>query len=172
MKHSRPWECNSFFVPTHIDDIAYHRQLAGLPVRITSRLISINDLDVHILEAFPPTAETPTKPPLLVLLHGFPEIAYSWRKIMEPLANSGFDVVAPDQRGFGQTRERGEPHRRIAYEDDLAPFRILTWSQTSSHSSTRWGTRRSPPLLGTISARASRRIARSSARISSRRSCS
>ena len=100
--------------------------LAGLPVSITSRLIAINDLDVHILEAFPPSAKKQsTKPPLLVLLHGFPEISYSWRKIMEPLANSGFAVVAPDQRGFGQTRERGEPHRKIAYEDDLAPFRIL-----------------------------------------------
>lgn len=99
--------------------------LPGLPVNITSRIIPINDLDVHILEAFPPTDDQSKKPPLLVLLHGFPEIAYSWRKIMAPLANSGFAVVAPDQRRFGQTRERGQPRRKIAYEEDLAPFRIL-----------------------------------------------
>eukprot|EP01031_Cornospumella_fuschlensis_P003663 gene3663-4575_t len=41
--------------------------------------------------------------PLLLLLHGFPELAYSWRNIMLPLAELGFHVVAPDQRGYGRT---------------------------------------------------------------------
>lgn len=41
--------------------------------------------------------------PLLLLLHGFPEIAYSWRKIMTPLAEAGYYVVAYDQRGYGRT---------------------------------------------------------------------
>jgi len=39
----------------------------------------------------------------VVLCHGFPELAYSWRKQMKPLANSGFHVIAPDQRGYGLT---------------------------------------------------------------------
>jgi pimeloyl-ACP methyl ester carboxylesterase len=37
--------------------------------------------------------------PCVLLLHGFPELAYSWRKVMLPLASAGFHVVAPDQRG-------------------------------------------------------------------------
>jgi pimeloyl-ACP methyl ester carboxylesterase len=40
---------------------------------------------------------------LIILLHGFPELAYSWRKIILPLARAGFHVVAPDQRGYGRT---------------------------------------------------------------------
>ena len=39
----------------------------------------------------------------VILLHGFPELAYSWRKVMPALAGAGFHVVAPDQRGYGPT---------------------------------------------------------------------
>ena len=55
----------------------------------------------------------------VLLLHGFPELAYSWRKVMPPLAAAGFHVVAPDQRGYGRTN--GADTR---YDGDLAPFRI------------------------------------------------
>jgi epoxide hydrolase 4 len=37
--------------------------------------------------------------PLIVLLHGFPEFWYAWRRQIEPLAAAGFRVVAPDTRG-------------------------------------------------------------------------
>jgi pimeloyl-ACP methyl ester carboxylesterase len=56
-----------------------------------------NGLTFHILEA------GSTEKPLLLLLHGFPELAFSWRKIMLPLASTGYHVVAPDQRGYGRT---------------------------------------------------------------------
>jgi pimeloyl-ACP methyl ester carboxylesterase len=39
----------------------------------------------------------------VVLCHGFPELAFSWRHQMEPLANAGYHVLAPDQRGYGRT---------------------------------------------------------------------
>jgi len=39
--------------------------------------------------------------PAVVLLHGFPEIGYSWRYQIEALANAGYRVIAPDQRGYG-----------------------------------------------------------------------
>lgn len=39
--------------------------------------------------------------PAVVLLHGFPEIAYSWRHQIPVLAEAGYQVVAPDQRGYG-----------------------------------------------------------------------
>src|SRR5579862_5050780 len=86
-----------------------------LPAGIRSRFIeNINGLRIHILEAGAP------EQPCLLLLHGFPEIAYSWRKIMEPLAAAGFHVVAPDQRGYGRTAGWSDD-----YDADLAPFRIL-----------------------------------------------
>lgn len=69
-----------------------------LPAGIRSRMVpGIDGLTVHLLEAGQPAN------PLLVLLHGFPEIAYSWRRVMLPLAEAGFYVVAPDMRGYGRT---------------------------------------------------------------------
>jgi pimeloyl-ACP methyl ester carboxylesterase len=71
-----------------------------LPEGIRSRMVDNgNGLDMHVLEA---GFETPDRPCLL-LLHGFPELAFSWRKIMKPLADAGYHVIAPDQRGYGRT---------------------------------------------------------------------
>lgn len=85
-----------------------------LPQGIRSRhLPGINGLDMHVLEA---GHETPGRP-LLLLLHGFPELAYSWRKIMPALARAGYHVVAPDQRGYGRTTG-WDPD----YDGDLAAF--------------------------------------------------
>ncbi len=71
-------------------------QLSALPAGIRSRFVpGVNGLTMHILEAgFEPPGR-----PCVMLLHGFPELAYSWRKVMVPLAAAGFHVVAPDQRG-------------------------------------------------------------------------
>ena len=54
----------------------------------------MNGLDIHYLES---GYESPNRP-LIVLLHGFPELSFSWRFVMKPLADQGFHVVAPDQR--------------------------------------------------------------------------
>jgi len=71
-----------------------------LPAGIFSSYVETPDLTYHILEAgFSPS---PPKP-LILLLHGFPELAYSWRKIMPSLASAGHYVVAYDQRGYGRT---------------------------------------------------------------------
>ena len=88
-----------------------------LPAGIRARFIDgINGLRMHVLEA---GYETPGRP-VVVLLHGFPEIAYSWRKIMVPLAAAGYHVVAPDQRGYGRTTG-WDPD----YDGDLRSFRIM-----------------------------------------------
>src|SRR5580704_8723653 len=71
-----------------------------IPAGIRSRQIAnVNGMTVHILEA---GYETPGQPAVL-LLHGFPELAYSWRKVMPSLAAAGYHVIAPDQRGYGRT---------------------------------------------------------------------
>ena len=41
--------------------------------------------------------------PPVILLHGFPELAFSWRHQLSALANSGYRAIAPDQRGYGLT---------------------------------------------------------------------
>ncbi|WP_197041851.1 alpha/beta hydrolase [Sandarakinorhabdus oryzae] len=85
-----------------------------LPSGIRSRQVAgVNGLSMHVLEAGDPRA------PVLMLLHGFPELAFSWRKLMVPLAALGYHVVAPDQRGFGQTTGQD-----CGYDVDLAPFRM------------------------------------------------
>jgi pimeloyl-ACP methyl ester carboxylesterase len=88
-----------------------------LPSGIRSRFVDdINGLRMHVLEV---GFETRGRP-LVVLLHGFPELAYSWRKVMLPLAAVGFRVVAPDQRGYGRTTGWD-----AEYDRDLGSFRIL-----------------------------------------------
>jgi pimeloyl-ACP methyl ester carboxylesterase len=88
-----------------------------LPAGVRARFVEgVNGLRMHVLEA---GWEGEGRPGLL-LLHGFPEIAYSWRKTMPALAAAGFHVVAPDQRGYGRTTG-WDPH----YDGDLAPFRVV-----------------------------------------------
>lgn len=69
-----------------------------LPEPVTARRIDTDSgLSQHILEAGDPDR------PLLMLMHGFPEIAFSWRHVMPALAEAGYWVVAPDHRGAGRT---------------------------------------------------------------------
>ena len=84
---------------------------------IRSRSVNNNNgLMVHVLEAGFETAGRPC----LLLLHGFPELAYSWRKVLLPLAAAGYHVIAPDQRGYGRTTGWDG-----SYDADPDPFRIL-----------------------------------------------
>jgi pimeloyl-ACP methyl ester carboxylesterase len=88
-----------------------------LPAGIRSRQVhNGNGLSMHVLEA---GFDAPGRPCVL-LLHGFPELAYSWRKVMLPLAEAGFHVVAPDQRGYGRTTGWQQ-----GYEAGLDEFRLL-----------------------------------------------
>src|SRR5262245_31246895 len=85
-----------------------------LPPTIRSRYVDgINGLRMHVLEA---GYETKGRPCVL-LLHGFPELAYSWRKVMPALAEAGYHVIAPDQRGYGRTTG-WDPD----FDGDLASF--------------------------------------------------
>src|SRR6266702_5986804 len=88
-----------------------------IPAGIRSRAVAnVNGLTVHMLEA---GFDRPGRPAVL-LLHGFPELAYSWRKVLLPLASAGYHVIAPDQRGYGRTTGWDD-----SYDADPDPFRIL-----------------------------------------------
>ncbi|MCV7299842.1 alpha/beta hydrolase [Mycobacterium barrassiae] len=61
----------------------------------TVRLVETNGVALRVIEAGDRDA------PLVVLAHGFPELAYSWRHQIPVLAEAGYHVLAPDQRGYG-----------------------------------------------------------------------
>ncbi|WP_367128530.1 alpha/beta fold hydrolase [Saccharothrix sp. HUAS TT1] len=67
----------------------------GVAAGVSHRFIETNGIRMHIAEQ--------GEGPLVVLLHGFPETWYSWRHQFDALAAAGYHVVAPDQRGYGQT---------------------------------------------------------------------
>jgi pimeloyl-ACP methyl ester carboxylesterase len=69
-----------------------------------SRFLQANGLRMHIVEE--------GSGPLVLLLHGFPELSATWRHQVRALAAAGYRVVAPDQRGYGQT---DCPEREDAY---------------------------------------------------------
>ena len=122
---------------------------AVLPAGIRSRFVDdINGLTMHVLEA---GFETPGRPCVL-LLHGFPELAYSWRKVMPPLAAAGYHVVAPDQRGYGRTTGWDAD-----YDGDL---RAVPHAQPGARRAGA-GVRRSAIAIGRGGGRARFRLARS-----------
>src|SRR6266404_7015718 len=88
-----------------------------LPAGVRSRILgAINGLDIHVLEAgFEPKGR-----PSVLLLHGFPELAYSWRKVLPALADAGYHAIAPDHRGYGRTTGWD-----ASYDGDLAGFRFM-----------------------------------------------
>ena len=64
--------------------------------------VATNGIRLNVAQAGPANG------PLMILLHGFPEFWYGWRKQIPALAAAGFRVWAPDQRGYGAT-ERPQP---------------------------------------------------------------
>jgi pimeloyl-ACP methyl ester carboxylesterase len=88
-----------------------------LPPGIRSRVLdNINGIRVHVLDAGFEVANRPA----VLLIHGFPELAYSWRKVMPALAAAGYHVFAPDLRGYGRTGGT-----EVKFDDDLTAFRTF-----------------------------------------------
>ena len=88
-----------------------------LPPGVRSRLVAgVNGLSMHVLEAGHDGGPRPT----VLLLHGFPELAYSWRRVLPALADAGWHVLAPDQRGYGRTTGWNS-----AYDGDLADVHVF-----------------------------------------------
>jgi pimeloyl-ACP methyl ester carboxylesterase len=88
-----------------------------LPLRIRSRIIDNNNgVKMHVLES----GFEDHNRPCIVLLHGFPELAYTWRNQLLPLAAAGFHVIAPDLRGYG--RSVTTP---VEFDDDLRVYSLM-----------------------------------------------
>ena len=71
---------------------------------------AVNGVDLHVVEAGDPAD------PLLILLHGFPEFWWAWRKQITPLAAAGYHVIVPDMRGYN---ESSAPQEVAAYHLDI-----------------------------------------------------
>lgn len=64
---------------------------------IRHRRAAVNGIELDLIEAGDPDA------PPVILSHGFPEAAHSWRRQLPALAAAGFHAIAPDQRGYGRS---------------------------------------------------------------------
>jgi len=80
------------------------------------RVDTNNDVVLHVLEA---GFEAPAKP-CVVLVHGFPELAYTWRHQLLSLSRAGFHVIAPDLRGYGRSAQKP-----VTFDDALLPYSML-----------------------------------------------
>ncbi len=90
-----------------------------LPPGVRSRFVErVNGLRLHVLEA----GHGRPGAPVVLLLHGFPELAYSWRHQLPALADAGFHAIAPDLRGYGRTiaPNVGGP---LGYDVPTTPYR-------------------------------------------------
>ena len=86
----------------------------GVPLR--SRSVDGASVRLHVVEAGPADG------PLVVLLHGFPEFWYGWRRQIAPLARAGWRVWAPDQRGYNRS---AAPPDVAAYDVDRLADDVL-----------------------------------------------
>jgi pimeloyl-ACP methyl ester carboxylesterase len=77
---------------------------------VTHAVVSVNGIRMHFVEK--------GAGPLVLLLHGFPEMWWSWRHQISPLAAAGYRVVAPDLRGYNDTDAKG-PYDVDTLRDDV-----------------------------------------------------
>jgi pimeloyl-ACP methyl ester carboxylesterase len=82
----------------------------------TPKMVKTNGIEMAVYEAGPKDGVP------VVFCHGFPELAFSWRYQIKALADAGFHVLAPDQRGYGLTSrpEKIEDYDMKHLTDDLA----------------------------------------------------
>ena len=97
------------------------------------RMIETNGIAMHIAER--------GEGPLVVLCHGWPELWYSWRHQIGPLADAGYRVVVPDQRGYGLTdRPEAIEEYDIAHlTDDLVGLLDVLGEESAVFIGHDWG---------------------------------
>jgi len=101
--------------------------------RVRERRIETNGIELHVLEQ--------GEGPLVVLCHGFPELAFSWRHQIPALADAGFRVLAPDMRGYGRSSAptEVEAYDVISLCDDLLGLLDAERAQSAIFVGHDWG---------------------------------
>ena len=82
-------------------------------------------------------ASGPKEGPLIIFVHGWPELSISWRHQLSALGNLGFRCIAPDMRGYGKSyipKQKEEVEIRKNVRDLLCLLDMLSSSQSSSES--------------------------------------
>jgi pimeloyl-ACP methyl ester carboxylesterase len=103
---------------------ATQEALAGLGVPAQSTYLSGDGVQLHTVLAGPEDG------PLALLLHGFPECWYSWRHQIPALAEAGYRVAAPDQRGYNLS---DKPRGVSSYGIDLITADIMALIRALGH---------------------------------------
>src|SRR5262249_25428634 len=103
-------------------------QPGDLPV--SHRFELVNGLRYHYVEL--------GEGPLLVLLHGFPESWWTWRHQLVTLANAGYRVIAPDQRGYAETDKKG-PYDLDTLASDVAALITVAGAEKADVIGHDWG---------------------------------
>lgn len=103
-------------------------------MNITTRTIELDGIEMFLNEAG-------DEGPLVVLSHGFPELGYSWRHQLPALAEAGYRVVAPDQRGYGRTTAPTEldDYDIVHLTDDLLALLDHFDEETATFVGHDWG---------------------------------
>jgi pimeloyl-ACP methyl ester carboxylesterase len=116
--------------------------------QILHRTVTTNGISMHIAEQ----GEGPT----VVLCHGFPELWYSWRHQIGALADAGYHVIAPDQRGYGATERPAsiEDYDIIHLTDDLLGLLDVLGEERAVFVGHDWGA----PVVWNLSLRAPERV--------------
>ncbi|GLJ07165.1 hypothetical protein SUGI_0060200 [Cryptomeria japonica] len=74
---------------------------------VTHRMVTVNGIKMHVAEQ--------GSGPVLLLIHGFPDLWFSWRHQIKALAEAGYHAVAPDMRGYGDTDAPLAAHNYTAF---------------------------------------------------------
>ena len=101
----------------------------------TERTVTTNGVDLHVLDAGPADGH------VVVLAHGFPELAYSWRHQIPALAEAGYRVLAPDQRGYGRSSRPDEitDYDIVHLTDDLLGLLDDVGAESATFVGHEWG---------------------------------
>lgn len=97
----------------------------------THREVSANGIRMHVAEA--------GTGPLIVLVHGFPQLWYAWRSQFGPLVDAGFRVAAPDLRGYGGTDKPPRGYDVFTLAGDIAGLVRALGERRAVLVGTGWG---------------------------------
>jgi pimeloyl-ACP methyl ester carboxylesterase len=100
---------------------------------MSERRMAVNGIELNVLDE--------GVGPLVVLCHGFPELAFSWRHQIPALRSEGFRVLAPDMRGFGRSSAPAEveSYDVVALCDDMCGLLDAVGEQAAIFVGHDWG---------------------------------
>jgi epoxide hydrolase 4 len=102
--------------------VIIRREEKKMESSLTATFIQTGEYQLHTVQAGDPSGR------LVIMLHGFPEFWYGWRKQIDPLVNAGFRLLIPDQRGYNLS---DRPQQVCAYTvDELSQdvLALIEWA--------------------------------------------